>query len=995
MANIQMRHKHSNKRSTRWLQVECLERRDLLSGAGESRTPRAAEQPAAFHASPPAAQVRTPKAAENPPASFVAFLPVPPPRAIEPSDEIRTPRQVDGLLAEQILHVKQAESGTITAALLGLEAHDTPTNVTYVITAATSNGVILRSGSPVTSFTQADVNAELITYVHDGSETTSDAFEYTVHHGESTSRTFNIIVVPVDLVAAYSFAEGGGGLINDETGNGNVGTIRGASWTSGRFDNALSFDGIDDLVTVADDDLLDLTTGMTLEAWVKPFALGNVWRDIIFKADDIYYLEGSSTQQGAPTVGGTFTGPLYASSSLPLNTWSHLAATYDGAIVRLFVNGEEVANRSQTGTIHQSNEPLTLGGNDVYGQHWAGLIDEVRIYNRALSQAEIQLDMNTPIGPQTPTAPIAADSTAATSVGEALDGAVNATDDNGDPLTYILVSQVSNGTLVFGSDGSYTYTPNIDFVGADSFTFMANDGGLDSNIATVTISVQEANAAALPELPREYVDTTFAAPTGGHTWVVNAGDDLQATLDAANPGDVIELQAGATFTGNFVLRPKAGDGWLYITTSNLNQLPDEGTRVSPQDAVNMPKLIAPTQFKPALIIEPGVRNVRLVGVEITTAFTGQTGAQYGLLRVGWRENDMFTVPAAESIILDRSFVHGTSTGNVRDGIVSYNVKNWGIVDSYISDFHAVGDESHAIHIFTSPGPTKIANNYVEGAGINLFIGDNDVGGYLPQDIEIVGNHLYKPWSWKPDHAVYAGIPWAVKNLFEIKAAQRVLVDGNIMENVWTGAQHGQAVVITPRGGQIEDVTLRRNVIRNFVGGMNINSADVFLHRVLVEDNLLYTTNGDSLIKLAGTPGTLRDILLLHNTMVAQTNSSWISFNGSREDEVNTLVVRDNLVTHGDYGIHGNDQAIGLPAMDYYAVDYTFRRNAMIGGEPSWYAENVDFGQHFFPNNLAAVGFSQTDFDAISDFLLLPTSPYKSAATDGRDLGANIDALPNP
>ena len=138
---------------------------------------------------------------------------------------------------------------------------------------------------------------------------------------------------------------------------------------------------------------------MTLEAWVNPSTVSSVWRDVIYKGpNDIYYLEATSSQ-GPPAAGGTFSGsPLYGAATLAANTWSHLAATYDGVTLRLYVNGTEVASRPQTGSIATSNGALTIGGDPLYGQFFAGRIDEVRIYNRALSAAEIQTDMNTPVG---------------------------------------------------------------------------------------------------------------------------------------------------------------------------------------------------------------------------------------------------------------------------------------------------------------------------------------------------------------------------------------------------------------------------------------------------------------------------------------------------------------------------------------------------------------------------------------------------------------------
>ena len=184
----------------------------------------------------------------------------------------------------------------------------------------------------------------------------------------------------------------------DASGNGNVGSIGTAAWlAAGRYGNALSFNGTTARVTVADSPSLDLTTGMTLEAWVYPTA-GGGWRDVIYKGpDDIYYLMGSS-DSGAPATGGTFTSPMVGTSALPLNVWSHLAATFDGSTLRLFVNAVQVASRPVFAQIATSTGALTIGGDALYGQHFAGRIDEVRIYNKALSASEIQADMNTPIG---------------------------------------------------------------------------------------------------------------------------------------------------------------------------------------------------------------------------------------------------------------------------------------------------------------------------------------------------------------------------------------------------------------------------------------------------------------------------------------------------------------------------------------------------------------------------------------------------------------------
>ena len=140
---------------------------------------------------------------------------------------------------------------------------------------------------------------------------------------------------------------------------------------------------------------------MTLEAWVNPSTVTSAWRDVIYKGNDNYYLMGTSNNGGAVAGGGTFGGAnanVYAPAALPTNTWSHIAVTYDGATLRLYVNGTLVSSQARTGAISTSTNPLQIGGDSIYGQFFQGAIDEVRIYNRALTQAEIQADMNTPLG---------------------------------------------------------------------------------------------------------------------------------------------------------------------------------------------------------------------------------------------------------------------------------------------------------------------------------------------------------------------------------------------------------------------------------------------------------------------------------------------------------------------------------------------------------------------------------------------------------------------
>ena len=209
------------------------------------------------------------------------------------------------------------------------------------------------------------------------------------------------------LVGAWSFNEGTGATVSDTSGLGNIGSVFQATWyTAGKYGKALSFDGTNDYVSVPDSSSLDLTNKMTLEAWVRPTASSG-WRTVMMKENSNemaygMYARESSNKPSAwlrinPTSGSSYSAG--ATPGLTLNAWTHLATTYDGTTLRLFINGVQRATRATTGNMFVTTGPLKFGGNAMWGEYFAGQLDEIRIYNRALSATEIQTDMNTAITP--------------------------------------------------------------------------------------------------------------------------------------------------------------------------------------------------------------------------------------------------------------------------------------------------------------------------------------------------------------------------------------------------------------------------------------------------------------------------------------------------------------------------------------------------------------------------------------------------------------------
>jgi len=204
------------------------------------------------------------------------------------------------------------------------------------------------------------------------------------------------------LVAYFSFDEGSGTTTGSTVG-GLTGSISGATWATGQTGGALSFDGVNDWVTVADTNSLDLTTEMTLEAWVRPTAI-NGWETVVLKettGELAYALYGDNNadtggahRPGAWIRQGSTSYSTLGTAQLGVNTWAHLAATYDGAVLQMYVNGTLASSLNHSGAINTSTGVLRIGGNSVWGEYFNGLIDDVRVYNRALSASEILADMD-------------------------------------------------------------------------------------------------------------------------------------------------------------------------------------------------------------------------------------------------------------------------------------------------------------------------------------------------------------------------------------------------------------------------------------------------------------------------------------------------------------------------------------------------------------------------------------------------------------------------
>jgi hypothetical protein len=492
-----------------------------------------------------------------------------------------------------------------------------------------------------------------------------------------------------------------------------------------------------------------------------------------------------------------------------------------------------------------------------------------------------------------------------------------------------------------------------------------------------------------PELPRVFVDTRYAPPSGS-TRTLRAGEDFQATLDAARPGDLILLEPGASFVGNFVLPAKTGSNWVVIRSSAPDAtLPSAGTRVTPSFAAALPKIVSPND-NAALRTAAGAHHYRFIGIEVTVASRVTENGGIVLLGDG-SQKSLDKVP--HHIILDRVYVHGHPTLNLK-ACVALNSATSAVIDSYLAECHGKGFDSQAIGGWNGPGPFKIVNNYLEGAGENLMFGGGDpsIRNLTPSDIEIRRNHFTRPVSWK-------GV-WTVKNLFELKHAQRVLVEGNVFENHWADAQTGSAIVWksvnqygTAPWSVVRDVTFRHNQLRNVGGGIALAARPeahpaVPASRVKIVHNVFDNVNvgpfigHGALFALGGGPA---DVTIEHNTALHAGPANSAVAMDVAPPQMARFVFRDNVLTRGQYGVWGSDYGEGLNPLTFYAAPgFKFERNVLIGPDNgAIYPAN-----NSFPATIAAVGFVNA---AAANYRLAAGSPYNKTGS-GRDPGADIEAV---
>jgi hypothetical protein len=566
-----------------------------------------------------------------------------------------------------------------------------------------------------------------------------------------------------------------------------------------------------------------------------------------------------------------------------------------------------------------------------------------------------------------------------------------------------------------------------------AFSFCAATSGQTSKVS------DKPNFDGPAELPREYVKSSLKdSPAGGKTWAVHDAKEFKETVASASCGDVIDLQAGAVFSGTVTLPAKNCDDlhWIIIRTSAPDSaLPAENTRLTPCYAgiASLPgrprwncsstaNVLAKIEFDGSggsgpLMFSPGANHYRLIGLEITASAN-----VYNLVE--------FLGPA-DHVIFDRVWMHGTAQGEAVRGILLGQSRYIAVVDSFFTDFHCIaktgtcGDtQALAGGIGDGPmGPYKIVNNFLEASGENLIFGGGG-GTATPQDIEVRHNHMFKPLTWMKGQPGYVGgkdgNPFITKNLFELKNAQRVLLEGNIMENTWGGfTQVGFGIVLTPRnpGGcspcKVTDVTIRYNYISHVGAGIQIaNALSNFgtaldgqrysIHDIVIDDINGAKYNGPGeLAQISVNPGAplLQNLTIDHITAFPAHSLFVIGGFLANSGPMKNFVFTNNIVSVGTAPVWSTG---GGPANCAFHDDprttfstcfapSTVVGNVIINAPPA-YGSGSWPPHNFFAKSSGAVKFANFNGGDGGDYHLQPSSPYKGKATDGKDIGADVDAI---
>jgi len=535
------------------------------------------------------------------------------------------------------------------------------------------------------------------------------------------------------------------------------------------------------------------------------------------------------------------------------------------------------------------------------------------------------------------------------------------------------------------------------------------------------------------------LQTALDSASCGDTLVLQAGQTYSGfTLPAKNcdANHYITIRSSALGTG---LPPEG----IRATPCNAGvaSLPGRPALKCTSTSNVMARIAGGPKDSQIIKTDPGANYYRLEGLEV--ADTGANGAAGGYY-------ELIMLTSADHIIVDRCWIHGSPTGEDIKGVEFSASSYIAVVDSYISDIHSklsgLGADSSAIGSVTGPGPVKIVNNFLEAAGENVLWGGAGSSTNV-SDVEMRRNHMFKPFTWWESSPSYFGTAFEIKNLFESKTGVRQLVEGNIFENNWAQAQKGTAILFTPKNqyGEcpectVHDIIFRYNIVRHSVNAIGISSVYATtcpgeagngtgrchylsggLYGLSIHDNLLDDINestyspgdccSDGFLFAIATDQPSNwphDIRIEHNTgFPVGWGVGYVIIHGKPQVIAN-FSFDNNLMTSGNGGFNemlpgnhlpgcGTTNASGMNGTLNGCMGNTWTAVGNVFANSSTTKSSKFPGAPLPSGNFEAPGADALGFVNFNngnggDYHLIPTSSLRNTSSDGRDPGADIDAL---
>lgn len=522
-----------------------------------------------------------------------------------------------------------------------------------------------------------------------------------------------------------------------------------------------------------------------------------------------------------------------------------------------------------------------------------------------------------------------------------------------------------------------------------------------------------------PQFPAVKPDIAYPPDAGYTITAVASGANLQTAITAAACGTKLNLAHDGSWTSataytlpnNSCACHTDQKKWIILQGDQFAANYTPGVRTDPSAQYHQYPHITSTDINYTFTaLANGASCWGFAGLDVTNDIADANA----LFEIN--DGTQTTANFSHDFAFWGDYLHGKPTQGLRRAL-SLNGNFETVVDSYLSDGHQTDSDAQAIHVFDGLGGGLIRNNFLEGSTENILFGGlaSQSLGTLTADFTITGNDVFKPLAWRFGDPSYAGIHWLIKNSFELKLGQRLLVTGNIFENCWGDGQTGQPIPwntgsqngLRP-GNTIQDVNFYYNIIRHAAGvyvfSGNTGNSNQPDHRLNIHDNLSYDIDDvkwaysfsgrNPTIQLDGAnAGNIfppYDVWLDHETISTAGNlSTAVAFGGSGNPLFHYgIKFTNSIVERGAngaiYSVAGGDE--GNVVITTNAPNGKFDHDCLIGSGFSSYTNGAFAGLQK-PATQALVYVNPG-----VDFHVSASSICHNASSTNTDIGAPIDTV---